>query len=122
MKKLFTSLFILLYCNLYLAQAPASAINGVNFIVGLPKVTSIQLEFLKTDLNDLPQILKAEFVYKEHCLLIISDHKTSESLKYEHLEKVLLKYFNPEDIFKKETITFDQLWAENIKSDKYIIK
>lgn len=122
MKKVLFSLFILLYCNFYFPQASKSANNSVNFIIGLPKISSVQLELLKIDLNDLPQIIKAEFIFKEHCLLIISDHKTSEPLKYEHIEKVLLKYFGPSDIYKKETVTFEELWVENVKSDKYIIK
>jgi hypothetical protein len=115
---------VLLFCLLFYCGGVFSQANNssTNFIVGLPKIATIQLELLKKDLLDLPQIMNAEYIFKEHCLLIESDFKTNEPLLYEHLEKVLLKYFAPEDIYKKDISAFEQMRLENIKSDKYVIK
>ena len=93
-----------------------------NFIVGLPKVSSVQLDFVKDKLMDMPKVISAEYIYKDNILLIESDSQATQGLEYAEIEKILLEYFNAADIYKKEGFNFAQVKSENIKSDKYLLK
>lgn len=96
--------------------------HEINLLVGLPKISEVQLEMIKGEFNQLPQIAKSEFVFSDHLLLIEMDPGRTPYLKYNDIEIILLKYFSPSDIYKKEIDSYKEIRAQYTKVDKLIIK
>jgi hypothetical protein len=93
-----------------------------NYVIGLPLMTQVQLEFIKNDLLEMSQLTSAEFVWGDNCLLLESDPNVKRMLTYAEIESLLLKYFNKKDIYPKEVSSFKEVQIHNSKADKYIIK
>jgi hypothetical protein len=122
MKRILLSVFIFFGVSLF-AQNP-SVINPEEgwYVIGLPKMTGAELEFIKGDLSSMQEITNAEFVFKDHCLLIEINPDLQSIFKYAQIENVLLKYFQKKDIYRKEGVSFKNFKSEHIKDDKFILK
>lgn len=129
MKKIFflTALF---FCyNFTFSQAdkvaPSTGITipKQDFVIGLPKISDIQLKFIKNKFTDISAITSAEFVFGDNILLIKTNPSDeSHTVNYLELKKVLLEYFNENDIYEKDHSFYNQLKSEHKKNDKYILK
>jgi hypothetical protein len=96
--------------------------DNENFVIGLPKISAVQLDLIKTDLALVNQVVTSEFVFKEKLLIIETSKTLTPVLTYPEIQAILTKYFNTNDIYLKDASQFDQLKAEFIKYDKYTIK
>ncbi len=122
MKKILFVLFIVLNCS-FLTGQNAKIKQQQNFVIGLAKVSPIQLEFVKDKFAGVSSIVTAEFVSLDNILLIETDTSgNTPVLSYEEVKKILLDYFNQNDIYEKDHTLFDQMKAEYQKHDKFILK
>lgn len=100
----------------------ASTPHTSNLVIGLPKISITQLEFVKADLASTEQIVTAEFIFNDNVLLIETDPNVTPALTFNDVENVLAKYFNKNDIHEKNVESFKKLKANYYKVDKFIIK
>lgn len=120
MKRIILS-FIVLFSGLnFYGQMPSS--QDLNLVIGLPKASATELAFVRNELEKESQIVSAEFVFKDHVLLIEVDPKITPYLKFADIESILIKYFNKSDIHEKQFLSFKELKMEYIKDDKYRVK
>jgi hypothetical protein len=96
--------------------------HEINLVVGLPKISEVQIEMIKNEFGQWPKIVKAEFVFTDHLLFIELDPDNQPFLKYHDVETILKKYFNESDIYKKDAESFKQLRSQYMKDDKIKIK
>ena len=123
MKK-FTLIAVLLICGRIFSQSATSQDFGDrdNFVIGLPKATHTELELIKEELLQYPQIVYSEFFFNEHILLIECDPRPQVPLDYKTVETILFKYFGHDHVLRKEIISFEELKSKRSKTDKFTIK
>jgi hypothetical protein len=126
MKSLVAFISLFLLCGVLRSQdlkelESESYGDKINFAVGLPKISAVELEFLKTDFNAFSQIVYSEFIFKDHILLIECDPK-AKPISYPDIEIILHKYFDPTTVHRKYIVSFEELKKDGEKSDKYKIK
>jgi hypothetical protein len=121
MKRLFFLLVLVFSLDSLVSQNTPIA-HSENFVIGLPKVSQVQLNFIKGDLADLAKVKSAQFVFGDYVLLIETDANNLPYLSYSDIETILLKYFNQSDIYPKDHNKYYELKDELIKKDKYILK
>lgn len=129
MKKIFFLIAFLFCYDLTFGQAdkvaPATGITipKQNFVIGLSKISDIQLKFIKGKFMEVSAITSAEFVFGDNLLLIETNpNDETHVVSYLEIEKHLLDYFNKNDIYEKDHSFYDQLKSEHQKHDKYILK
>ncbi|MBP7808179.1 MAG: hypothetical protein KA163_02690 [Bacteroidia bacterium] len=122
MKKIFL-VFVFIY-NFGLTMSGQNSVisSDESFVIGLSKISHVQLQFVKSDLEIMSKISSAEFVFNDNILIIKPDYTDTSLLEYAEIEKILLKYFNQADIHKKGNLKTSELQAQYAKTDKYIIK
>lgn len=119
MKKIsFSFLFIILSLKI-MAQ---NNTLPTTVVIGLPKISHVQLGLIKNDFEAVPEIKTAEFVFNDNVMLIEGDEKATNKITIKDIEKILKNYFNVKDIHEKEVSSFKLLKAEYNKVDKYILK
>lgn len=113
---------------LFLLFCTWTSINAQNtqvissIVVGLPKISHVQLGLIKSDFEGIPEIIKAEFVFTDNVMMIETDEKADKPISFKDVEKVLKNYFNVNDIHEKEVVSFKLLKASYNKADKYTLK
>jgi hypothetical protein len=122
MKKVFFQLLFLLFSGSAIAQINLTPVQSENLVIGLPKITITQLEFIKGDLAAKEQIKSAEFVFKDYILMIEVDPDIAPALTYTDVENILANYCNRSDIYHKEIDSFKKVKQGYTKVDKFIIK
>jgi hypothetical protein len=120
MKKLLFCLIFSLCYNFFIAQS-SQALSS-NLVIGLPKASETELNLIKEDFRNVSRISFANFIVKDHVLIIEMDHKQTPYLLFSDIEEILLKYFQKSDIHEKVVDSFKTLKAEYTKDDKFIIK
>lgn len=129
MKKIFFLTVFLFSYNFTFSQAdkvaPGSGITipKRNFVIGLPKISDIQLKFIKGKFAEISAITNAEFVFGDNLLLMETNpNDETHAVSYLEIKKILLEYFNENDIYEKDYSFYNQIKAEYHKHDKYILK
>ena len=129
MKKIFFLIAFLFCYELTFSKADKVApgkgitIPKQNFVVGLSKVSGIQLKFIKSKFIEIPAITSAEFVFGDNLLLIETNpNDETHVVSYLEIKKILSEYFNENDIYEKDHSFYNQLKSEHQKHDKYFLK
>jgi hypothetical protein len=120
--KNFLLLVIFLLSGKLISQTDKDFGDKFNYVIGLPKATTVELELIKNNLVAFPQITYSEFFFKDHVLLIEVNSRYPQALSYQEVETILFQYFGHDYVQRKYIVSFEDLKAQRSKTDKFTIK